>query len=97
MVLGTIPPILKTKFELIRIQQQSKQITMGFKFRTISVFKEPSERDFNLPTTKDEWDQMLSMMNECGIEKLTAITMLKERKAKFDSAVKEYKKTQVIV
>ena len=76
-----------TKFELIRIPQQSKQITVGFKFRTIPVFKEPSEREFNLPTTKDELDQMLSMMDECGIDKLTAITMLKERKAKFDGRV----------
>ena len=48
--------------------------------------KAPSEEEFNLPRAKEEWDQMLSMMNQCGIEKSAA---------KFDSAVEEYKKSQV--
>ena len=57
----------------------------------------PNETDFNLPTTKDECDQMLALMLSCGIDRMTGISMLKERKEKFELAVKEYKskKTQI--
>ena len=53
--------------------------------------KRPSEKDFNLPTTKDECEKMLNLMTACGIDRAKSITMLKERKEKFEQAVKEYK------
>ena len=40
---------------------------------------------------------MFNLMTACGIDRATGITMLKERKEKFEQAVKEYesKKAQV--
>ena len=52
----------------------------------------PREKDFNLPTSRVELDEMLSLMYKCGIERSTAVTMLKERKEKFDLAVENYSK-----
>ena len=62
-----------------------------------SPSKRPCEKDFNLPTTKEECDQMFNLMTACGIDRATGITILKERKEKFEQAVKEYesKKAQV--
>ena len=48
------------------------------------------EKDFDLPTNKEECDQMFAMMTACGIDKVTGITMLKERKEKFEMALNEY-------
>ena len=45
-----------------------------------NLIKRPLEKDFNLPTTKEECDQMFSMMTACGIDKAAGITMLKEEK-----------------
>ena len=52
--------------------------------------KRPVEKDFNLPTTKDECVEMLSMMSVCGIDKASGMAMLRERKERFELAVKEY-------
>ena len=59
--------------------------------------KMPKETDFNLPTTKEECDQILALMLSCRIDRVTGISMLKERKEKFELAVKVYnsKKTQI--
>ena len=51
--------------------------------------KKPNEKDFNLPTNRDEFEQMIAIMNSCGIDRATGITMLKERKSKFDLATKD--------
>ena len=52
--------------------------------------KRPTEKDFNLPNTKEECEQMLSLMSACGIDKLTGTKMLLERKSKFEQALKDY-------
>ena len=53
--------------------------------------KMPNASNFNLPTTKEECEQMIAIMSSCGIDRVTGMSMLKERKARFDSAVDEYK------
>ena len=73
------------------------QIPDGFYNKWFEIIKQksveaPNVKEFNLPTSKE--DQMLSMMYQCWIEETTVFTMLKERKAKFDLAVEEYKKSQ---
>ena len=83
-------------------RSENPEISDEFYSKWIEIIKEdpskrPCEKDFNLPTTKEECDQMLNLMTACGIERATGITMLKERKEKFEQAVKEYesKKAQV--
>ena len=70
--------------------------TNGFYGKWIENIREdfskmPDKKDFNLPATKEECDQMFKLISACGIDKATGITMSKERKEKFDLAVKEYK------
>ena len=48
------------------------------------------ESDFNLPTTREEYEQMLTLMSSCGIDREAGIKMLRERKVKYDAAVKEF-------
>ena len=52
--------------------------------------KMPMESDFNLPTTREEYEQMLTLMSSCGIDREAGIKMLRERKVKYDAAVKEF-------
>ena len=83
-------------------RSENPEISDEFYGKWIEIIKEdpskrPCEKDFNLPTTKEECDQMFNLMTACGIDRATGITMLKERKEKFELAVKEYesKKAQV--
>ena len=54
------------------------------------TYKRPCEKDFNLPTSREEGEQMLNLMSTCGINRESGVSMLKERKEKFELAVKEY-------
>ena len=59
-------------------------------FEIFKTAKMPDKSDFNLPTTKEECDEMFSHMSSCGIDKEAGIKMLKERKEKYEAPVKEY-------
>ena len=80
-----------------RFRLENKEIPDDFYGKWAETFKQevqvaPREQDFNLPTTKVELEEMLSLMYKCGIERSTAVTMLRERKEKFDLAVENYSK-----
>ena len=80
---------------LTSFRSENPEISDEFYGKWIEIVKEysikrPCEKDFNLPSTKEECDQMFNLMTACGIDRATGITMLKERKEKFEQAVKEY-------
>ena len=84
-----------------KFRSENPDISDEFNGKWIKIIREssnkmPEEKDYNLPTTKEECEQTFAIMMSCGIDRATEITMLKERKEKFDLAVKEYlsKKSQ---
>ena len=54
--------------------------------------KKPNEKEFSLPTTQDELDEMMINMKKSGFDKDAVIKIFKERKARYDQAVDEYEK-----
>ena len=56
--------------------------------------KRPIEKDFNLPTSQEEWDQMIQKMGQCGIEEKIAKTMLRQRMTEFQKALKEFNESE---
>ena len=52
----------------------------------------PTEKDFNIPTTQDELNEMLSTMKKSGFDKEAMMQILQERKSKLDKALEEYEK-----
>ena len=74
-------------------RSKNPEIPDDFYGKWIEIFKAakmPNESDFNLPTTKEECDEMFSHMSSCGIDREAGIKMLKERKEKYEAAIKEY-------
>ena len=52
--------------------------------------KGPELEDFNVPRTEEEWNQMISKMKECGIDRATAAEIIRKNKEKYDAAVTEF-------
>ena len=50
----------------------------------------PEPKDFGLPKSEDEFNQMMSKMMECGFTKSRANEIMNERKEKFLKSKKEY-------
>ena len=46
----------------------------------------PTEKDFNIPTTQSEWEEMKRMLSQCGVDEESAKSMIKERLLKFEKA-----------
>ena len=46
----------------------------------------PNPLAYNLPTTEEEWNQMLKKLEECGVDRAKAIEILRERREKFIQA-----------
>ena len=44
----------------------------------------PTEKDFNIATSKGEWDEMKRMLSQCGVDQETAKTMIKVRLLEFE-------------
>ena len=55
--------------------------------------KKPTEKDFNIPTTQDELNDMMSNMRKSGFDKDAMMQVFKERKAKLNQALEEYEKS----
>ena len=53
----------------------------------------PNHADYKLPTCQEEWDAMLSKMEECGIDRQTGIESIRKRKEEFKKALEEYKRS----
>ena len=51
----------------------------------------PDIKDYNLPTNQEEWDEMLSKMMECGINKESGVEIIRKRKDDFIKAMNDYK------
>ena len=60
------------------------------KSRRMKPFKGPELEDFNVPRTEEEWNQMISKMKECGIDRATAAEIIRKNKEKYDAAVTEF-------
>ena len=56
-----------------------------------TIYRQSLQIKYFQIATQEECEQMFILMSSCGIDKETGIKMLKERKEKFESAMKEYK------
>ena len=52
----------------------------------------PTEKEFNIPTTQDELNEMMSNMRKSGFDKEAMMQIFKERKVKLNKALEEYEK-----
>ena len=52
----------------------------------------PTEKEFNIPTTQDELNEMMSNMRKSGFDKETMMQVFKDRKAKLNEALEDYDK-----
>ena len=60
------------------------------KSKRMKPIKGPELEDFNVPRTEEEWNQMISKMKECGIDRATAAEIIRKNKEKYDAAVTEF-------
>ena len=56
--------------------------------------RRPCEKDFNIPTSREEWEEMKMKLGQCGVDEETAKTMMKKRWSDFEKAKKEYNDAQ---
>ena len=59
---------------------------------TLSSKKKPTEKDFNIPTTQDELNEMMTNMMKSGFDKEAMMNIFKDRKAKLIQALEEHEK-----
>ena len=52
----------------------------------------PTEKEFNIPTTQDELNEMMSNMRKSGFDKEAMMQVFKDRKAKLNQALEDYDK-----
>ena len=84
---------------ILQFRSENPEIPDNFYGKWIEIvrdesIKRPTEKDFCLPTTSEECDQIYAIFQSCGIDETTGMKMLKERKERFDSALKEYNSKQ---
>ena len=50
----------------------------------------PSLKEFNIPESQQQWDEMITKLGECGFDQMKATSIIKEKKVLFDAAVQEW-------
>ena len=62
----------------------------------INVIECLSEKDFHLPKSQAEWDEMKTKMMSCGIEESKIKSMMQERFQKYEQVLNKYKDKQTV-
>ena len=84
------------KFRLSNPEIPDEFYGKWLKKTNIKVIECPSEKDFHLPKSQAEWDEMKTKMMSCGMEESKIKSMMQERFQKYEQVLNKYKDKQTV-